>query len=89
MLAPPLPPSRLTKGEIEEIGRQLSGDMTKVAPGDALRALVKLMAHPMDLETLKATKIGVSVNPYRKHEQKKVAHYAKEIVGRWKKLVPA
>lgn len=47
------------------------------------------MGHPMDLEMLKATKIGVVANPYRKHPNEKVARYAKELVGRWKKLVPS
>ena len=45
------------------------------------------MWHPMDLETLKATKIGKTVNEFKKNAHPKAAQYAREVVNKWKKLM--
>jgi len=79
----------LSTAELEQLFKQLDGKIESIAPKDALMALSKLMYHPMDIPTLKATKLGVAVNPYRKHPDDKVGRYAKEVVKRWKNLLNA
>ena len=39
--------------------------------------------------TSQATKIGVTVNAYKKSSNSKVAQYAKQVVSKWKKLMQA
>lgn len=58
-----------------------------VAAEQAIKAIKKLKKAKMDLTILKATKVGLTVNKYRKHSDAEVATTAKALVGEWKGLL--
>lgn len=58
-----------------------------IAAEKAMEAIKKLKKAKIDLAVLKATKVGLTVNKYRKHSDANVATSAKALVGEWKGLL--
>lgn len=84
----PLPPKKLSNEELIRIRDQL-GLEGPLKPADVvLTALKQLERHPMELDHLKATKIGVVVNRYRKHTNAALAPRIQALVKTWKGLLP-
>merc|ERR1719367_2479756 len=60
------------------------------AKADLLKFLNDLKKAPMTLELLESTKIGLSVNNFRKSvDDTELASIGKDIIRKWKALVPA
>ena len=62
----------------------------KYAEDELLRMLHDLNKAPVTLELLESTKIGMTVNNFRKIVDDKVlASFGRDIIRKWKKLIPA
>jgi hypothetical protein len=80
-------PKTLTKEELVAINTKLSTEGA-LKPAEEVRgAFTSLQAHPMTLADLKATKIGVTVNKYKKHTNSDIASRAASLVVKWKGLL--
>ncbi|KAM9829501.1 transcription elongation factor A protein 2 [Syngnathus typhle] len=77
-----------TNGEVARIGRKLDKMVHKSNTDGALELLKELKNMTMSLETLQATRVGMSVNAVRKlSSDEEVQDLAKVIIKSWKKLI--
>lgn len=74
------------KVDVAALAKEL--DQSELVPAEkAMSAIKKLEKAKVDLAMLKATKVGLTVNKYRKHSDANVAATAKALVGQWKGLL--
>ncbi|KAM6924835.1 transcription elongation factor A protein 2 [Xenentodon cancila] len=74
--------------DVEHIAKKLDKMVHKKDTGGALDLLMELKNIKMSLETLQATRIGMSVNAVRKHSSNDdVQTLAKTLIKSWKKLL--
>ena len=85
----PVKQVKLSAEELVKIRDALGSQGELKGAGEALASIKRLEAHPMTLADLKATKIGVAVNRYRKHSSALVATQVANMVKDWKSLLPA
>lgn len=86
--AEPSKPKKLSQPELLSIRDKLGFEGALMESDKLLPLLKQLERHPMDLDTLKSTKIGKAVNRYRKHTNSVVASRILAVVKKWKKLMP-
>jgi hypothetical protein len=80
-------PKKLSGEELTAINTLLGSAGDLKSAEEVRGAFASLQAHPMTLAELKATKIGVTVNRYKKHTNSGIKSQAAECVVKWKTLL--
>ncbi|XP_054855605.1 elongin-A [Eublepharis macularius] len=77
----------MAESVLEVVGKLQSRLSGSSEPKKLLKSLKRLSELPITVDILLETGVGKTVNGLRKHES--VGDFAKDLVARWKKLVPA
>ncbi|NXN40650.1 ELOA1 protein, partial [Rhinoptilus africanus] len=80
------PAVKMAESVLEVVGKLQSRLAGSSEPKKLLRSLKRLSELPITVDVLVETGVGKTVNSLRKHEL--VGDFAKNLVARWKKLVP-
>ncbi|NXY09947.1 ELOA1 protein, partial [Pteruthius melanotis] len=80
------PAVKMAESVLEVVGRLQARLAGSAEPKKLLKSLKRLSELPITVDILVETGVGKTVNSLRKHEL--VGDFAKDLVARWKKLVP-